>query len=139
MKNNKALKQKNRTDALSPFPIRKKEGLERQEYPYAATYEGGKGAFVTYVPEGEQRIEGGQITQLSKRLNDKDAFLVLPVPKDKELEPEPDPISVPVPNRMRHIDPSIHINPPSQQQIRTTVIGAGVLILLAILLSPVGV
>lgn len=84
IKDNPTLKKSNRNDAIGDYPVRKGEGLERQEYPYATTYEGGKGAYVTYVPEGEQRIEGGQLSVLSRILNDKDAFMVLPVPKGRE-------------------------------------------------------
>lgn len=49
------------------------------------------------MPAGEQRIEGGQLSTLSKKLNDNDAFLVLPVPKDKEPDAEKQPITVPFP------------------------------------------
>ena len=97
IKNNPKLKKQNADNALDGYPIMKSLGLERQEYPYRSTYEGGKNAYVTYVPEGEQRIEGGELSALSKKLNDKDAFLVLPKPKDEE----PD-IDVPVINANRN-------------------------------------
>ena len=97
IKGNKDLQEDNRDDALEGYPKRTDEGLERQEYPYASTYEGGKGAYVTYVPAREQRIEGGQLSVLSKKLNYYDLFLVLPVPNDKEPDAKRQPITVPFP------------------------------------------
>lgn len=97
IKGNNALKDRNREDAIGSYPKRNAEGLERQEYPYASTYEGGKGAYVTYVPAGEQRIEGGQLSGLSKKLDDKDLFLVLPVPRDKEPDAQRVPVTYPFP------------------------------------------
>ncbi len=42
------------------------------EYPFATTYEGGKGAFVSGVPLQEQRIQGGTLHQFYEQFNIKD-------------------------------------------------------------------
>lgn len=91
----------NRDNAIGSYPNRKSEGLERQEYPYASTYEGGEGAYVTYVLSKEQRVEGGQLGVLYRTLNDGDSFLVLPVPRYKEpdAQKQPSPVPFPVPSR----------------------------------------
>jgi RHS repeat-associated protein len=60
------------------------DGTERDEYPYASTTEGGKGAVVAYVPPTEQRVQGGQLSALYSSLKQGEAFLVLPVPRDQE-------------------------------------------------------
>jgi len=133
IKNNPQLKNSNREKALDGYPVRKSEGLERQEYPYATTYEGGKGSYVTYVPEGEQRVEGGQLSVLSRKLNDKDAFMVIPVPKDRE----PDAITEPNPSPVL---PPVRIPAPTPEQTRTVgAVGTVLTIILMIALSPVGI
>lgn len=72
-----------RKEALSGHPV-KGDGTSRDEYPYASTLEGGKGAVVADVPTKEQSIQGGQLGALYKTLQNGEAFLVLPVPRDKE-------------------------------------------------------
>jgi len=79
-----------RYQATKDYPSRGSEGLQRDEYPYASTFEGGEGAAVAYVPASENSRQGLlELTPLYKTLNSGDAFLVLPVPKDKEPDAEP--------------------------------------------------
>lgn len=59
-------------------------GLQRDEYPYASTEEGGAGAAVAYVPAAENSTQGNQLKALYSGLDPGDHFLVLPVPKDTE-------------------------------------------------------
>jgi RHS repeat-associated protein len=89
----KARQKERRDEAVKDYPS-KGNGTERDEYPYASTFEGGENALVDYVPAKEQRIQGGTLSALYKTLSQGDAFLVIPVPKDKE----PDPIPVPTPS-----------------------------------------
>lgn len=46
------------------------DGLSRDEYPYASTHEGGTDSFWAYVPKAEQRIQGGQLSGLYRRVID---------------------------------------------------------------------
>lgn len=91
------------SQALEGYPVRITEGFQRDEYPYASTFEGGLGALIAYVPSSENSIQGGQLGVLYKNMNQGEAFLVLPVPKDKEqdaekqLSPNPVPIVFPMP------------------------------------------
>lgn len=75
------------------YPTR--PGFQRDEYPYASTFEGGQGADVAYVPSRENSSQGGSLGALYRTMKQGEAFLVLPVPKDKE--PDPDPVPDPVP------------------------------------------
>lgn len=87
-----------RTAATSIYPSRGAEGLQRDEYPYASTYEGGAGAAVAYVPASENSRQGLQeLAPLYKTLNDGDAFINIPVPKDEEPDREPQPAPKPFP------------------------------------------
>ncbi|WP_233164543.1 DUF6443 domain-containing protein [Pedobacter sp. ASV28] len=122
-----------RDDALKNFPSRYSEGLQRDEYPYASTTEGGAGADVAYVPGKENSSQGGSLSALYKTLNSGDAFLVLAVPRDKEPDAVPDP--VPVYRR---------IPVPSAETMNKTVKPAAttatvLLVITMILLSPVGI
>jgi hypothetical protein len=83
-----------RKESLKDIPTKK--GYHRDEYPYASTIEGGKGADVALVPAKENLSQGGSLGVLYRTLNSGDAFLVWPVPKDKE--PDAVPVSEPVPN-----------------------------------------
>jgi len=69
-------------------------GLSRDEYPYASTKEGGRGALVAYVPKRENSIQGGQLRGLYSRMEDGEAFVVVPIPANQEESPKPK--SVPV-------------------------------------------
>ena len=82
----KTLQGYNRDDATGAYPSRNDEGLEKQEYPYASSYQGGLGAYVTYVPAREQRAEGGELSAMYKKLNDGDTFVNIPVPADQERQ-----------------------------------------------------
>lgn len=78
--------------------MRGAEGLERDEYPYASTFEGGAGAEVAYVPKEENSIQGRlELGPMYRTMKQGEAFLVLPVPKDKEPDAERQPITVPFP------------------------------------------
>jgi hypothetical protein len=54
-----------------------KTGYSRDEYPYASTLECGTDAFVAYVPEKEQQIQGGQLSGLYRNLKNGDRFKVV--------------------------------------------------------------
>ena len=122
---------KRRYEATKSYPSRGAEGLQRDEYPYASTTEGGTGADVAYVPAAENSRQGLQeLAPLYKTLKSGDAFLVWPVPKDREpdavLEPETRPVPV--------------INPRAiDKAVKPAATTATILILLAILFSPVGI
>lgn len=83
--------------ALKGYPSRFKDGLERDEYPFASTIEGGAGANIAYVPSKENRSQGGSLGALYKTLKSGDAFLVFPVPRDKEPETNLVPVVSPRP------------------------------------------
>jgi len=90
-----------RYQALKNYPSRGAEGLQRDEYPYASTEEGGEGAAVEYVPASENSKQGVQLKGLYATLAPGDQFLVLPVPKDEEPDAVPAPIPVPFPTGVR--------------------------------------
>lgn len=69
-------------------------GLSRDEYPYASTREGGKGALVAYVPKRENSLQGRHLQMLYAQMEDGEAFLVLPVPANQEESPKPKPVPV---------------------------------------------
>ena len=72
--------------------------MQRDEYPYVSTTEGGTGANVAYVPAAENSRQGLQeLAPLYKTLKSGDAFLVLPVPKDREPDAVREPVPVPNP------------------------------------------
>lgn len=89
-------RQKQRRDEAMVGHPKKGDGTERDEYPYASTFEGGTGAVVADVPAKEQRIQGGQLGALYSTMEQGEAFLVLPVPRDREPDPEPVPAPPPV-------------------------------------------
>lgn len=101
---------KRRREATKPYPSRGSEGLERDEYPYASTFEGGAGAAIAYVPKEENSIQGRlQLAPLYRTMKMGEAFLVLPVPKDKdpdaEKQPIPGPFPVPAPRTTPRLVP----------------------------------
>lgn len=79
-----------RKEALENHPSQK-DGTSRDEYPYASTFEGGRGALIANVPLKEQQIQGGTLHVLYLGLESGDAFAVLPVPKGKEPDFTPSP------------------------------------------------
>jgi len=87
-------KDERRKEALAGYP-KKGDGTERDEYPYASTFEGGAGAAIAYVPWLEQRSQGGSLKALYNTMTQGEAFIVIPVPKDKEpdkdTQPSPSP------------------------------------------------
>lgn len=84
-----------REEAMDGFKPRQ-DGTQRDEYPYASTYEGGKGALVEYVPQRENSMQGGDLGRVYRLLQDKDAFLVLPIPKKYSPDPVKEPVNEPV-------------------------------------------
>lgn len=89
---------KRRREATGGYPSRFSEGLVKDEYPYASTFEGGIGAEVAYVPRKQNEIQGYlELGPLYKTMKQGEAYLVLPVPKDKEPDEERQPITVPFP------------------------------------------
>jgi RHS repeat-associated protein len=94
---NKENQAERRKEAMKGYPSRGSEGLQRDEYPYASTKEGGTGADVAYVPSKENSSQGGSLGALYKTLKSGDGFLVLPVPRDREPDPVPEPSPVPSP------------------------------------------
>jgi RHS repeat-associated protein len=82
-----------RYQATKWYPSRAAEGLQRDEYPYASTFEGGLGAAVAYVPAEENGMQGGELRGLTRMLHQGDAILVVPIPKDRE----PDAVKQPSP------------------------------------------
>ena len=76
-----------REEAIGGYPSRYSEGLQRDEYPYASTEEGDRGASVAYVPGRENSVQGGQLSTLYSQLESGDNFLVLPVPRSDTDSP----------------------------------------------------
>jgi RHS repeat-associated protein len=56
-----------REESTSPYPSRKNEGLERDEYPPANSKEGGKGASVRYIPESQNGGAGATVGNYLRR------------------------------------------------------------------------
>jgi RHS repeat-associated protein len=87
-----------RREALKNTPP--KPGSDRDEYPYASTKEGGKGADVNYVPTSENRKHGGFIGALvvANNMQTGDQFQMVPIPDTPDGEPEtsPSPVTSPV-------------------------------------------
>lgn len=90
-----SLTAENRKEALKDYPVVSRS-VQRVEYPYASTLEGGKGALVNYVPGRENSIQGGQLGALYATLTPGQSFMVIPVPRDKEPDAERQPASQPV-------------------------------------------
>ena len=130
---NKENQAERRKEAMKGYPARGAEGLQRDEYPYASTTEGGKGADVAYVPSKENSSQGGSLGALYKTLKSGDGFLVLPVPRDREPDAVPDPVPV--------------FNPiavPTPEQIDKAVkpavtVGTILTIIMMIALAPIGI
>jgi RHS repeat-associated protein len=62
--------------------------MQRDEYPYASTLQGGTGAMVQLVPSKENSLQGIHLKALYSTMKLGEDFLVLPVPNDSEEEPE---------------------------------------------------
>jgi Deoxyribonuclease NucA/NucB len=125
---------KRRYQATKNYPSRGSEGLQRDEYPYASTFEGGEGANVAYVPASENSRQGIlELAPLYKTLKSGEGFLVLPVPRDREPDAVPDPVPVSNP-----------IPLPSPEQINRAVkpavtVGTVLTIIMMIALAPIGI
>jgi RHS repeat-associated protein len=88
-----------RTVATAGYPTRTGEGLQRDEYPYASTTEGGRGASIAYVPAEENSKQGLlELAPLYKTLNPGDAFLVIPVSNENDRERQFVPVTSPQPS-----------------------------------------
>ncbi len=66
-------------------------GFDRDEFPYATTKEGGKGAAVNYVPSSENRSHGANLGSFIRvnKLKSGDKFLVVLVPANNKRRPSP--------------------------------------------------
>lgn len=88
-----------RREALKNTPP--KQGYDRDEYPYASTKEGGKGADVNYVPRNENRKHGGLIGALvvgnNMQTGDRFEMLLIPNTPDQEPQTSPSPVTNPAP------------------------------------------
>lgn len=84
---NNARRRQQATSGIPTMP-----GYQRDEYPYASTFEGGKQpdgskAHVMLVPTAENNWQGvRELRPLYRALKTGDAFLVVPVPKNREPE-----------------------------------------------------
>jgi RHS repeat-associated protein len=75
-----------RKEATGAYPTR--PGMHKDEYPYASTFEGGKGAMMAYVPATENLSQGGSLSLMyqAAKLDTGDAFMVIPVPRGSTKE-----------------------------------------------------
>jgi RHS repeat-associated protein len=76
----KAMKDWRRRKATKSLKGRGKDGLQRDEYPYAMTKEGGPSAMVAYVSEKEQLIQAIELGAVTSKLETGDAFIVILLP-----------------------------------------------------------
>ena len=85
-----------RTAATKDYPSMAADGLQRDEYPYASTFQGGATASVAYVPAEENAKQGYlELAPLYKALNQGDAFMVIPVSSERERQLDPFPVPQP--------------------------------------------
>jgi RHS repeat-associated protein len=84
-----------RKAAMTESGLRPAPNVQRDEYPYASTFEGGHGANVVYVPSKENSYQGFQLGSLYKTLKTGDPFLVIPVPESVEKDPVSQPVVAP--------------------------------------------
>ena len=77
-----------RTAALKASGISSSSQVDRDEYPYAHTEEGGSNASVMQVPRSENRSHGQYLSTLVKSNNMKtgDHFLIILVPDNSKKE-----------------------------------------------------
>jgi hypothetical protein len=68
----RALQQANRRASTGSYPTL--PPLQRHEYPYASTYEGGAGASVNYVNAGDNSVHGNYLQNLYASNNYTDGF-----------------------------------------------------------------
>ena len=90
---NSSIANKRRYQAVKGIPSRGSEGLERDEYPYASTFEGGASANVAYVPSKENKQQGADLASLYSKMDQGEMFLVIPIPSEKP-QTRPVPVSV---------------------------------------------
>ncbi|SMP07789.1 NucA/NucB deoxyribonuclease domain-containing protein [Chryseobacterium profundimaris] len=120
-----------RKEATSNYPTI--PGQDRDEYPYASTFEGGKGANIAYIPSEENRIGQGLLglAPLYSKLKSGDAFMVIPVPANEEPETARQRSLSRLPQSVPELSP---INTPNfsrpavQYKMWPVVLGAGVII-----------
>lgn len=81
-----------RKQSLQPWE--RKSLLDRDEYPYATTFEGGYGASISYVEPSQNRRHGADIRWLRLGFNMKtgDVFKIILIPDEKEKNPKMDPV-----------------------------------------------
>jgi len=92
----KAARESRRREALKNIPT-KGRSIQRDEYPYASTREGGAGSNVAYVDAKENQIQGGDLSALYSKMNDGEAFLVVPEDDSENPSRKLDPVTLPVP------------------------------------------
>ena len=92
-----------RRESLRGYSVR--PGFNRDEFPYATTQEGGKGAAVNYVPSPETKSHGGSLGSFIKenKLKSGDKFLVVLVPANNRRRPSP--YTVPVTRSYKQQEP----------------------------------
>lgn len=80
---------KRRYEATKHLPT--KQDFDRDEFPYACTMEGGKGASVMLVPRYENRSHGATLKALihNRKLKTGDIIHVVLQPNQKQQEPRP--------------------------------------------------
>ena len=94
--NDKRRSNQRRYQATKGYSSRASEGLEKDEYPYASTFEGGAGASIAYVPKEQNSRQGLlELAPLYRTMSQGEAFIVIPVPKDREPEKETQPSPFP--------------------------------------------
>ena len=96
-------RRKRRRESLRGYSTR--PGFDRDEFPYATTQEGGRGAAVNYVPSLENQSHGGSLGSFVKGNNLKsgDKFLVVLVPANNRRRPSP--YTVPVTRSYKQQEP----------------------------------
>ena len=92
-----------RQESLRGYSVQ--PGFDRDEFPYATTKEGGKGAAVNYVPSPENRSHGANLGSFIRvnKLKSGDKFLVVLVPANNRKRPSP--YTVPTTRSYRQQEP----------------------------------
>ena len=115
-----------RTAALKASGISSSSQVDRDEYPYAHTEEGGSNASVMQVPRSENRSHGQYLSTLVKSNNMKtgDHFLIILVPDNSKKEKQHIPIGSTVP-----VTEKIH---PNRDVVKNIAIGTTVVAFLKV-------
>lgn len=86
---------KRRREATGHLPTI--DDLQKDEYPYATTLEGGLGASVEYVPSDDNSRHGGDLGAVRRafRMQTGDVFQIILVPQSDQWQPESQPVFIP--------------------------------------------